>query len=211
VYFYRNLLYHVPSGVAFKFSAKPTNLFVWHNTIIGEQTVRDPYSGVHWANNLFLGRDTPERGIMTWANASSVYSSDYNGYRPNRGVAAQYAWLAPAAGQTAYTADAKQWKTFATLKDLQAATGQEAHGIEVDYDIFERMTPPDPTQRHAVYHAMDLNFALRPNSKAVDAGKPIPTINEGFSGRAPDLGALETGKPLPKYGPRWLTWQPFYR
>jgi hypothetical protein len=211
VYFYRNLLYHVPSGVAFKFSAKPTNLFVWHNTLIGEQTVRDPYSGVHWANNLFLGRDTPERGIMTWANATSVYSSDYNGYRPNRGVAAQYAWLAPAAGQTAYTADAKEWKTFATIKDLQAATGQEAHGIEVDYDIFERMTPPDPTQRHAVYHAMDLNFALRPNSKAVDAGKPIPTINEGFSGKAPDLGALETGKPLPKYGPRWLTWQPFYR
>ncbi len=211
VYFYRNLLYHVPSGVAFKFSAKPTNLFVWHNTLIGEQTVRDPYSGVHWANNLFLGRDTPERGIMTWANATSVYSSDYNGYRPNRGVAAQYAWLAPAAGQTAYTADAKEWKTFATIKDLQAATGQEAHGIEVDYDIFERMTPPDPTQRHAVYHAMDLNFALRPNSKAVDAGKPIPTINEGFSGKAPDLGALETGRPLPKYGPRWLTWQPFYR
>lgn len=211
VYFYRNLAYHVPSGVAFKFSAKPTNLYVWHNTIIGEQTVRDPYAGVHWANNLFLGRDTPERGIMTWANATPVYSSDYNGYRPNRGVAAQYAWLAPAAGQTAYTADASQWRTFSSLKELQGATGQETHGIEVDFDIFERMSPPDPTQRHAVYHAMDLNFALRPNSKAVDAGKPIPTINEGFAGKGPDLGAIETGKPLPKYGPRWLTWQPFYR
>ena len=29
--------------------------------------------------------------------------------------------------------------------------------------------------------------------------------------RAPDLGALEINKPEPKYGPRWLTWQPFYR
>jgi len=29
VYFIRNLLYHVPSGVAFKFSAKPAGLFVW--------------------------------------------------------------------------------------------------------------------------------------------------------------------------------------
>ncbi len=36
-------------------------------------------------------------------------------------------------------------------------------------------------------------------------------INEDFAGRAPDLGALETGKPEIKYGPRWLTWQPFYR
>ena len=58
---------------------------------------------------------------------------------------------------------------------------------------------------------MDLNFTLKPSSKAVDAGVVIPTVNEDFAGRAPDLGALETGKPVPQYGPRWLTWQPFYR
>ena len=33
VYFIRNLAYHVPSGVAFKFSAKPAGLFVFHNTL----------------------------------------------------------------------------------------------------------------------------------------------------------------------------------
>ena len=47
--------------------------------------------------------------------------------------------------------------------------------------------------------------------QTVDAGLVIPTVNEDFAGRAPDLGALETGKPTPHYGPRWLTWQPFYR
>ncbi len=51
---------------------------------------------------------------------------------------------------------------------------------------------------------MDLNFALKPNSKAVDAGVIIPTVNDGFAGRAPDLGAIESGKPVPRYGPRWL-------
>ena len=86
VYFIGNISYHVPSGVAFKFSAKPAGLFVYHNTIIGEQTARDPSANVHFRNNLFLGRDTPERGIMTWANATSAFSSDYNGYRPNAGV-----------------------------------------------------------------------------------------------------------------------------
>jgi hypothetical protein len=45
----------------------------------------------------------------------------------------------------------------------------------------------------------------------VDAGVVIPTLNEDFAGRAPDLGAWELGRPEPKYGPRWLTWQPFYR
>ena len=59
VYFIGNILYHVPTGVAFKFSAKPAGLFVYHNTIIGEQVVRDPSSNMHFRNNLFLGRDTP--------------------------------------------------------------------------------------------------------------------------------------------------------
>ena len=36
------------------------------------------------------------------------------------------------------------------------------HGLELDFDIFEEMTPPDPSKRHAVYHAMDLNFRLKP-------------------------------------------------
>ncbi|MCW5977793.1 MAG: right-handed parallel beta-helix repeat-containing protein [Bryobacteraceae bacterium] len=211
VYFIRNLLYHVPSGVAFKFSAKPAGLFVYHNTIIGEQTVRDPYSNAHYRNNLFLGRDTPGRGIMTWANATDAFSSDYNGYRPNRGAAAQYSWLGPQPGRTVYEPEGNDWKTFATLADFRSATGQEAHGIEVDFDVFERMTPPDPARRHAVYHAMDLNFRLKAGSKAVDAGEPIPTVNDGYAGRAPDLGALEAGQPEPHYGPAWVDWQPFYR
>ena len=44
---------------------------------------------------------------------------------------------------------------------------------------------------------MDLNFRLEPHGKAVDAGVTIPTVNDGFTGRAPDLGALEVGKPEP--------------
>ena len=211
VYFYRNILYNVPTGVAFKFSAKPAGMFVYHNTIIAEQTVRDPYSNAHFRNNLFLGRDTPDRGIMAWANATDAYSSDYNGFRPNKGVTPQYAWLAPAKGESLYEPKPADWKMYSSLSEFRAATGQEAHGIEVDFDIFENLGPPDPSKRHAVYHAMDLNFRLKPGSKAVDAGVLIPTINEDFAGRAPDLGALELGAPAPKYGPRWITWQPFYR
>jgi hypothetical protein len=211
VYFIGNILYHVPSGVAFKFSAKPAGLFVYHNTIIGEQTAGDPSSNMHYRNNLFLGRDTPDRGTMTWANATEAFSSDYNGFRPNKGVKEQYRWLAPGKGQRAYEPRAEDWKTFATLADFRAATMQEAHGIEVDFDDFVNLIPPDPAGRHAVYHAVDLDFRLKPSGKAVDAGVPIPTVNDGFAGRAPDLGALEVGKPETKYGPTWLKGQPFYR
>jgi hypothetical protein len=211
VYFFRNVLYHVPAGGAFKFSAKPAGILVYHNTLIGEQTARDAYSNTHFRNNLFLGRDTPDRGVMTWANATSNYSSDYNGYRPNRNVHAQYNWLAPAPGKAAYEPKDADWRSFPTLAELQKAAGQEAHGIEVDYDIFEEMSPPDPARRYHVYHAMDLNFRLKPNAKAIDAGVPLPTINDDITGKAPDLGALEFNKPEPHYGPRWITWKPFYR
>jgi len=211
VYFYRNLLYHVGNGSAFKLSAIPAGLIMYHNTLIHEQTAGGPYSNAHWRNNLFLGIDTPNRGVMTWGNATENYSSDYNGFRPNPGVKEQYRWLAPKSGETTYEPTNADWRTFATLAELREATGQETHGVELDFDIFENLSPPDLTNRYRVYHAMDLNFQLKAGSKAVDAGAPLPTINDGFTGTAPDLGALELNQPEPHYGPRWVTWTPFYR
>ena len=211
VYFYRNLLYHVHGGSAFKFSAVPAGILAYHNTMIAEQTAGGPYSNAHFRNNLFLGQDAPDTGVMTWSNATASYSSDYNGFRPNPGVKEQYRWLAPKPGETAYEPNNSDRKGFATLAELRKATGQEAHGIEVDYDIFESLAPPDMKRRHHVYHSMDLSFRLRPGSKAVDAGTVLPTVNDDFKGEAPDLGALEAGAEEPHYGPRWIDWEPFYR
>lgn len=212
VYFYRNVLYNTGGGNAFKFSAKPAGLFVYHNTIISEQTAGDPTANMHYYNNLFLGLDRPDRGVMRWANATDAYSSDYNGYRPNKGVREQYGWLAPdEPGERLYRPEASDWKSFPTLAAFREATGQEEHGIEIDFDVFEDLEPPDPSWRHNVYHGRELNFALKPGSAAVDAGVVIPTVNEDYEGKAPDLGALEVGKPAPKYGPKWLEDRAFYQ
>ena len=202
-YYFRNVLYHVGSGPAFKFMAKPAGLLVYHNTVITENRMRDLNSNAHFRNNLFLGTDTEGRNIASFPNATSYSTFDYNGYRPNRGVDEQYIWLAPENGKLRdYELDMKQARAFKTLRELTAATGQESHGIEVDYDIFENLPQPEPGKIHAVYYATDLNFQLKPGSKAVDAGVVLPTINDDFSGKAPDLGALEAGKPAPVYGPR---------
>ena len=196
VYFIRNLSYNVPN--AFKINANPAGIFWWHNTLIGEQS-GGPASNGHFRNNLFIGRNA-KQGVMRWVNVTDAYSSDYNGYRPNPGATEQYRWEAP--GRSA---------SFPTLAAMSAATGQERHGVELDADIFEKMILPDPATRHKVYHAMDLSFRLKPRGKAVDAGDRIPTVNDGFAGGAPDLGALEVGQPEPHYGPRWVNFQPFYR
>jgi len=104
-----------------------------------------------------------------------------------------------------------EMRRYATLAEYSKATHQDEHSVLVDYDIFENLQGPDGTKRHAVYHAMDLNFRLKPGSKGVDAAVRLPTINDDFTGRAPDLGAIEVGKPEPVYGPRPGVKQPFYR
>jgi hypothetical protein len=53
-----------------------------------------------------------------------------------------------------------------------------------------------------LYKAEDLDFRLRPGSTAVDRGIALPNVTDGFTGQAPDLGALELGQPAPVYGPR---------
>jgi len=153
VYFIRNVVYHAPEGGAVKFTASSSGIIVWHNTLIAPvKPMLLAASNVHYRNNLILGKsDTLETfAVETNTNYSS---SDYNGFRPNKGIIDQYSWLAPTqAGQTLYGEKPENWKTFRTLAELQAATGQEKHGVELDFDIFEKMTPPDPApgKRHSL-------------------------------------------------------------
>jgi hypothetical protein len=43
---------------------------------------------------------------------------------------------------------------------------------------------------------------LASGTSAVDRGLVLPNVTDGFTGTAPDLGALERGCPLPIYGVR---------
>jgi hypothetical protein len=44
------------------------------------------------------------------------------------------------------------------------------------------------------------DFSVQADSVAIDAGKVIPGITECFAGKAPDIGALESGKPAFRVG-----------
>ncbi|MBK5295474.1 MAG: hypothetical protein JJE04_27825, partial [Acidobacteriia bacterium] len=156
----------------------------------------------HFRNNLFLGPDKPGRAIYRFGNATSYSTYDYNGYRPNPKAAEQYFWRSPKSGEPRNYDESLRPAAYRKLAELSEATGQEKHGIEVDFDIFESLRPPDPTSPYAVYQARDLTFRLKPGGKAVDAGVLIPNVNDDHVGKAPDLGALELGKPEPVYGPR---------
>ncbi|MBX3271659.1 MAG: hypothetical protein KF729_15440 [Sandaracinaceae bacterium] len=87
--------------------------------------------------------------------------------------------------------------SFASLAELRARTS-EAHAVEVDLSIFA--APFDfPAAPFPARTVPDLRLG---EGVAVDAGERLATINDGFTGAAPDLGAYERGAPLPDYGPR---------
>jgi hypothetical protein len=100
---------------------------------------------------------------------------------------------------------ALETREFATLAEYSKATGQDRNSVLVDYDVFanvRRLDAQDIATLQKLYKAEEFDFRLRPNSAAVDRGIALPNVTDGFSGRAPDLGALEVGAAPPHYGPR---------
>jgi hypothetical protein len=202
VYFMRNVVYHVPEGGALKFMYGSSGILVYHNTLIAPaRWMLSAVSNLHFRNNLVLGRsEVPE--IFTVDTFTNYSTSDYNGFRPNEDAGFSFMWNSPPFTTRAdYTAKREERK-FKTLQAFTEATGQDKHSILIDFDVFQKVTAPDPSDPQKLYRPDDFNFRLHPDSAAVDAGVRLPNVNDDFTGRAPDLGAYETARPLPHYGPR---------
>ena len=207
VYWIRNIAYHLPAG-----STRLTNgaagVLFYNNTVLAE-TAAAATSNAHWRNNLMLGENALP-AIFSVTTFTNYTSSDYNGFRPNTDAKTSFEWSSPASTVTAdftgpgHTA-ALETRRFPTLAEYSKATGQDRNSVLVDYDVFVKVPKLDAQDAASVqklYDARTLDFRLRPGSAAVDRGVTLPTITDGFSGRAPDLGALERDTATPTYGPR---------
>src|SRR5262245_46149306 len=204
IYFIRNVVYHAPGGST-RLTAGSPGVFFYNNTILTE-TSGGASANVHWRNNLMLGENAVPATFSVNTN-TNYSSSDYNGFRLNGGKEA-FRWNSPPANVPMVPADGTaklEERVFATLEAYQQATKQDQHSVLVDYDIFMKVTKLDAKDLATVqrlYKAEDFDFRIKPGSSAVDRGIAIPNVTDGFSGQAPDLGALEAGKPVPIYGPR---------
>lgn len=202
VYFIRNLVYHVPEGGALKFMYGSSGILVYHNTLVAPaRWMLSAVSNLHFRNNLILGRsEVPE--LFTVDTFTNYSTSDYNGFRPNEDAGFSFMWNSPPFATRADYRSKREERKFKTLQAFTETTGQDQHSILIDYDVFQKVAAPDPSDPRKLYKPDDFDFRLRPDSVAVDAGVRLPNINDDFIGRAPDLGAYETGKALPHYGPR---------
>ena len=201
LYFYENLMYDNTTGGPLKLIDTPAGVLVYQNTLFGQGRLMGPASNVHFLNNLILGDGwaDPVFNLRTYTNYST---SDYNGFRPNPNVNDAFEWTSPAFGVAADFQGKLVARTFKLLKEYSEATGQDQHSVLVDYDIFQNAKMPDKSDPQHLYSPEDFDFRLKPGSAAIDRGVLIPTINDDFTGRAPDLGAYELDRALPHYGPR---------
>ena len=210
-YYIRNVVYNTP--VALKF-ANPAGVVVLHNTFIAENRTAQRVSNADFRNNLFLGTDArtgiavlggppptrpttttatgriaaPTRSTPGWDRSPASASTTRSSRSRRRASRRSRNWLPPPGRKRT----ASRWTT--TSSKICARRRRRTHRSQA-----------------RPYKATSLDFRLKPGSKAVDAGVRLPNVNDGFSGRAPDLGAYEVGQPAPMYGPRWLKEQPFYR
>ena len=209
IYFIRNIVYHAPEGGALKMTANSAGVLVYNNTFLSEVHQMGPASNLHFRNNLVLAQGAwPE--VFSIETFTPWSTSDYNGFSASAAAGGSlFGWAAPADGVATYDSRAaRPVQSFSDLKTYSARTGQDTHSRMIDWSIFRNAGPPakdDPTR---LYRPEDYDFTLAAGSAAIDAGTVLPGVTDGFTGRAPDLGALESGRVVPVYGPRPLSDQP---
>jgi len=206
IYFIRNIVYHAPGGSTRITNGSPGGFF-YNNTILSETTA-GAGANLHWRNNLMLPENSaaPILSVNTYTNYSS---SDYNGFGLKPGATSAFQWNSPpwstvAVDNNATTPKLEERK-YATFEDYVRDTKQDQHSVVLDYDVFvnvPKLDAKDLLRVQRLYKATDVDFRLKPGSKAVDRGVALPTITDGYTGQAPDLGALEVGQAVPIYGPR---------
>jgi hypothetical protein len=220
IYWIRNIAYNAPFGAARMTEGAPGVLFL-NNTILTEFSAGTS-GNLHMFNNLILGENAFP-SIFSVNTFTSYSESDYNGFRPNPNEKVSFRWNSPAPGVAQDYHDLLNGLTgvgasrdpsfqrtlvargYPTLAAYSADTHQDQHSVLVDYDVFvnvKHLNAKDVKIIQDLYRAEDFDFRLKAGSAAVDKGVVIPQVTDGYSGAAPDLGALELGQELPHYGPR---------
>ena len=199
VYLIRNELYSVTS-LTFKIHNYSAGIEAYHNTVASANCgflSFNRWQNGHFRNNLILGGrnfqrpDGSERTAyaMNTGTISPYSSLDYNGYRKN--IPGPIDSLV-------------RWEGHRALCDARGVhQGDRPRGARTVgglRHVFEKARGAEdigqPTSRKNTI------CRLRPGSSAVDAGVPLPNVNDGFAGEAPDLGCYEMGSDRPHYGPR---------
>ncbi|MEZ5561082.1 MAG: right-handed parallel beta-helix repeat-containing protein [Pseudomonadales bacterium] len=193
VYIFRNVLINQASS-PYKFNNDPSGILVFNNTSI-RSAGGGNYGGAAWPqigylqswgdwsyvanidflNNIVFGTTQPAK-ITSRILLGRI---DFNGWFPDGTF--------------------QLFDSYPNLAAVQSGSPFEASGLILDPYPFAA-----PVALGADYTTFvsSVDVSLLADSLAIDKGKPILNITDGYVGLAPDLGAYEFGIPVPAYGPR---------
>jgi hypothetical protein len=188
VYVFRNVMYNV-CVEPFKMHNGPSGAIFFHNTSVKNKGplllwTSKGISNCVYRNNLFVG--TTDRYAFENQAPAENCDYDYDGF-----VGGPFATFL-------------KWNNerYTTIADVRAKAPIYKHAVHIESSngLFASGAKPPADEEKRVAAPPDLRLAN--GTAAVDAGQPLPGVNDNFSGKAPDLGAYEVGAPLPHYGPR---------
>jgi hypothetical protein len=184
VYAVRNLIYRTGvgnngyTGSPFKFNSGYSlsgPMYLFHNT--SDAALTAPRS-----NGLYV--KAPGTWELIYARNNIWAGTDYaiNNYNTGQPIDLDYDDLWNDGAN-----DLVRWNgtRYPSLGAFRAATGQEAHGSDVEPGFVDAATG---------------DYTLQAGSDLIDAGLIIPGINDGYEGAAPDVGAHEFTPSLVLHG-----------
>ena len=164
-----------------------------NNTLISFATqANDILAGTYSRNNLFLelpGKGHSSAKIDVSPDLVRRLDMDYDGY-------------------------GDKGPNGMPVKEFSAKTAQEKHGVQFTSNEAVLANPPGLFEQYQSKQWVvpetflkekgrpHPDLSLRAGSPAIGAGVAVPNISEAVNGKAPDLGALQFGQPMPHYGPR---------
>lgn len=166
-------------------------ILIANNTFVGAKHALSHQSSstIHnfqFLNNIFMGPVAPVNNkTVDWWTPVDNYQFDYNGYFPT--------------DKTFGFGFVSQKYSYANFSDMKAAGVLEKNGVALTANTFANGLV-GPVDYKVALSPQDVTLAA--TSPAIDKGKVLPNITDGFKGAAPDVGALELGCPIPIYGPR---------
>ena len=200
-YVFRNVVFNTTRS-PLKPNLQPSGLLVFNNTFLAHGSAGRLAAGwqnSQFHNNLFLGTDGGPGVLWTGTATPATSRLDYNGWHFFKSAEPRPIWWRYVTETRVPTSSHLSLEgTFTNLAEFTQFTGFERHGVAVDPGVFQQAAVPTGT--NAPLPSLDLR--LRPGTRAVDTGLALPNFTDGFTGSAPDLGALELGEKPPHYGPR---------
>ena len=187
VYVFRNAMYNV-TAETFKMHNNPSGGIFYHNT-----SVKAGMPLVLWTgetvnncitrNNLFVGTE----GNYAYESTAPMRRCDFD-----------------------YDGFGGTWKQFLKFNRVRYKTIEAARKSAPAYRNVIRVSPArvfasgikPPGDAKTKFDIRVNDLRIKAGSAGVDAGVALDNINDGFKGKAPDLGAYELGAKLPHYGPR---------